>query len=1152
MTYEDLLAIEAEEEKTKTLPVRKTVSYKDLIDIEKEEEGEEPVKRPRETLPTIDKNLKVDDIVNTTSYVDSIRDYMIDRKGKQYISKDKEEVVDDFIAHMRYFNTNEAFTIDEARYVSMADDDAKARAGKAYQVYDKLGNVFVNDGLYGAVSGVGDYLGAIASSPSTYFGFGIGKGIALAGGKIGAKAVTEAAKLAARQAMRQSGKKKMSDLKVVARKAYDDVVKKAVRQRTKLNIGLTGIADASVAGYQDFTLQKDIEMEAGAREDFNYLQTGFSVLGSGLGTGLSIYGATKIPAANQRGLSGSVANKIAEANKVKAKEMSDKNRKNFNKEYLNRIKELNKVDYTGFEEMVKAGKKQGDDILYADVLNFVFGKKPVELDKVPVNNKLLGSNLPAKYPHIKPDDGAKIGLSEDIITMAEKAGARFRPNMNNAQKFAKAIGFLDDETLEQITEIVQNKFGVSLGRVADEYFRTNLSNRIARTINEGSNILRSVQRTENNLDRALIEGTVQSLNERVSVTDPKLGKGGKLDYIQNIWKRMLVSAPATTAANVFGFGQYYLANSVAEVLQGGMYLLGGNTQKASALFRIQGRKFLNLLDPYSTLDNYEQLLKTDDRLGRLLKETLAGGIERTAKRFDFDPEGKAFKVTEKGVNLAQTISLVNLQDSLTKSQMFMTSIDKYLRLNKGKKLQEVLEEGNLLDIDEDVMNRAMSDTLRSVFSEDYTKSKSFGGIAGNFAKIVEQASNTPGVGFVLPFGRFMNNVMATAYQWNIVTGGMESAVALMKGRKMDAMEAFSKAAVGTTAIASAIYFQEEQAKKGYNWNELETGTGEVIDTTNTFPLSLLMIAGRIGARMKNGETVDKDLVQAFNQQIAIGQAATDVQFGNDLSRILTLAFNSDPDFKGRLPTIFEGVMSTLGNVGAGFTRPLSLLNTLVGYGVQETTPYDITPQIDRRLARGGFEKFSLNSSRYVDNIIEGVLSYVNGEATLIGEEKRVASREGSVFDPSPYRSATGQRVKQPRTSANIVFGMVDKPEWKTGMYTGIPEFDNFANKVLAPLIESEAELLLKDERFVKGNADYKRKRVNEMMQEVKGSMRKYLTAVPSSEEGLLYRMKKLDSKPKAALKRAREITEIRDIDIRDMSEHEISMLEAALEYIADE
>ena len=113
----------------------------------------------------------------------------------------------------------------------MADDEAKERAGKGYQVYDKLGNVFVNDGLYGAVSGVGDYLGAIASSPSTYFGFGIGKGLALAGGKIGAKAVKTAAMGAVRDVLKKEGITK-AQKKVLARKAYDDVIKKATRQRT--------------------------------------------------------------------------------------------------------------------------------------------------------------------------------------------------------------------------------------------------------------------------------------------------------------------------------------------------------------------------------------------------------------------------------------------------------------------------------------------------------------------------------------------------------------------------------------------------------------------------------------------------------------------------------------------------------------------------------------------------------------------------------------------------------------------------------------------------------------------------------------------------------------------------------------------------------
>ena len=145
-----------------------------------------------EPLPILDKgkNLKVDDIVSTQSYVDTIRDYMIDRKGKQYLNKEAEEVVDDFIGlqQMRYFNTNEMFTFDEVRYVSKADEDAKRMAGKAYQIYEKLGNVFVNDGLGGAVGGVADYVGAVLSSPSTYFGVGVGV-LSIRASKLGVKAI---------------------------------------------------------------------------------------------------------------------------------------------------------------------------------------------------------------------------------------------------------------------------------------------------------------------------------------------------------------------------------------------------------------------------------------------------------------------------------------------------------------------------------------------------------------------------------------------------------------------------------------------------------------------------------------------------------------------------------------------------------------------------------------------------------------------------------------------------------------------------------------------------------------------------------------------------------------------------------------------------
>ena len=308
-------------------PKSDVLSLQDIRNLRGKEE------KTYEPLPEIeDRSLKVDDIVETQSYVDAIRDYMVDRKGKQFISMDKEKLVDKFVTHMRYFNTNEAFTIDEARYVSKADQDTKAMAGKAYKVYDMLGNVFVNDGFGGAVGGVADYLGAIASSPSTYFGLGVGKAISAIGGKVGAQAIKTAAKEASQQAIQKGLKEgaKFSALKKLSREATDDYIKQVVRGRSLKNVGITGALDGTVAGIQDYGLQYDILLETGAIDSYNVAQTGLSVLGSGIGTGLSIYGVPKITGAEKRGitvkekgkekeviaLSDSVAGKIKAANEV--------------------------------------------------------------------------------------------------------------------------------------------------------------------------------------------------------------------------------------------------------------------------------------------------------------------------------------------------------------------------------------------------------------------------------------------------------------------------------------------------------------------------------------------------------------------------------------------------------------------------------------------------------------------------------------------------------------------------------------------------------------------------------------------------------------------------------------------------------------------
>ena len=79
---------------------------------------------------------------------------MISKKGADYMDADEETVVEDFVDSMRRFNTNIVATAGEARFINKADDETKTIAKEAYELYDSLGNVFVNDGVFGAVDGV--------------------------------------------------------------------------------------------------------------------------------------------------------------------------------------------------------------------------------------------------------------------------------------------------------------------------------------------------------------------------------------------------------------------------------------------------------------------------------------------------------------------------------------------------------------------------------------------------------------------------------------------------------------------------------------------------------------------------------------------------------------------------------------------------------------------------------------------------------------------------------------------------------------------------------------------------------------------------------------------------------------------------------------
>ena len=75
--------------------------------------------------------LKKDDLLRTEN-IGVIRSYMGQKYGTDGVKGTDEEVMESFVDTMRWFNTNTASTIGEARRIKNADETKRATAGEAF------------------------------------------------------------------------------------------------------------------------------------------------------------------------------------------------------------------------------------------------------------------------------------------------------------------------------------------------------------------------------------------------------------------------------------------------------------------------------------------------------------------------------------------------------------------------------------------------------------------------------------------------------------------------------------------------------------------------------------------------------------------------------------------------------------------------------------------------------------------------------------------------------------------------------------------------------------------------------------------------------------------------------------------------------------
>ena len=1058
----------------------------------------------------IDKNttLKKNDLMKY-QYVTPIRDYMVERKGVDYKNMTDEEVIDDFVQHMRYFNANTVSTTGELRFINKATDAQKAKARKAYEIYEQLGNVFQNDGAMGAVDGVKDYIFAAAKDPTNYIGIatgGVGRFLAGSVSITGKKVVRDAVKRAGLQAAKDGASRE--EIRKAAVKAGKEAAKRAVKAGTsdnqakkvaervtqqvtkegRRNVALDAMkkkqqdlfaqagrtslkvtlgADAGFAMMHDNLAQNTL-MEAGAQEQYSKSQTIFSSLLGG------VAGAAQLGFGKFRGVSGfeeptttleSISKTVIENNSAT---LSKKDSKAAAKQIKQDVEEWNKKVASGYN----------------------------------INTAVMPSDL---VRTITVGKDGKSGLAK----LLHEKGMKIPSNKKVADVVTNVVRFLPEEDLVEINKAMGKYTDLKLGEISEDA-GTELRDLLAKDISEAGKTLAVMSQARRIVDGGIV--AAGDKNKRTMEDDiedavkevEKMKKSEPLKYGQSVWKRLLVSSPATTMINVAGFAQYYVGQTMADLFNStmlGMKALGQSTydltaaketmRQARALTLIQAQKFRNLVDPYTTHDAYLRFLNdaNNQEVRKRLFETMAGGVEATADRYGINPNNKFFKNVEAAATAASQVSGVRIQDSFTKSQMFMTEMDKYLRLNKNMTLKEAILKGD--DPDVEIVQGALDSTLKSVFSKDYTTAEQ-PELLRTAAKFAETFSNTPGLGTILPFGRFFNNVVATAYQWSPLAAPQQfykfARNLYTKEPDVTDRDALARMIVGSTALRLSMDYDNERREKGLGVYEVDVGGGTIVDAKNTFPFSLWLAAGRVMNLRRNGEQVPPELQQELGTQLVVGQLARDAQFANDINNLIDVITNVDVD---KQAAAIDGFYKVGGNFVSGFTRPLDALNKAVGFATGTDSARDVR-QAD------GLNVFTQSATKYVDNIIE---SFIDKTDSISGEELRVATREGDVYDPNPFARIFGLTIKPGRTATEKVYSMAEMHPWKASERTNLPAYDKTFNGLLAPLLEVYTQQLLDDPKFQKANLTMKREMLKKRMSDVKSVIRERMEKGFSGGEG---------------------------------------------------
>lgn len=928
---------------------------------------------------------------------------------------------------------------------------------------------------------------------------------------------------------------KAASQKSIEKQLKSASVTTALKSGVKKEIAAATATDAVLALGVDYAYQSGMIM-TGQQESWSPFQSGLTALGV-LGGGLLSGGLAltekatrsakqrlgeKTVTLTERAYGVDVQKVVA---KAEAKKLEKVDKAKFKTDIEKLLKSFNPEKDLDLQASIVKGRKgrgritkEGRELLYNDNFyrHFMLGREAVgNLPAVKGFAEILVDNNIKMYGPRYAGDNVTSFVADILEAMPQDLAKEMTANIQKTlpKKLGVNYSKYTNRDLADIFVAKQSTAGANLQISSELAKKISVSPKMAERVNE--ELAKNIS-YKNYLD------DINPDIERTVLT----GQSTKnISYYQNFTIQAIVSNPATTALNIIGSTYRGGMDSFADVIKGGLYttvglkgiVTGDYTllNKGTHLFRVQGKRIGNLVAPQSTKQQVESYMAMRPEVEDKLFRYLSGGVDNKALLEEFGinaAERFDIRFAEKYKDFFQKLYLVRAQDNFFKTQNFMYYLEKNIRDQYGVTYQQFLKQDKIKLAQTMATKeyralefKALDDTAQSVFAKSYSSKKTFSEYTKDplsfAATTVEELRKVPIIGITVPFGQFFNGTVDFMSQYTgakLIMRTIGGATATAKGgykqlKEIDAdttlsaskkalmkekiskefgtvsldeyVELSTKAAAGWVVMWNLSDNEMSYVEQNLSWKEERTNDGSIQSKEYDFPESFFKFGARAIAYWRLGREMPDDFItqglDTFSYQALLRTLGKNVK---DVGELGTDLYENPLD-------LVENLYNISANLGSSFvsgaTRPLDPINQFVGYAKGSNQI-----SLDRKQ---GYKNLN-NSLRYVDQIITPMLT------ALGSEEKESATTQDKS---QTLGRLIGYRQNVAQSDTEKMFNSIEKPTWKTDIYSDAPKADNRLNAIIAPILEAEASRVINRRNFNKISLDDRKYLVSKALKTAK-------------------------------------------------------------------